>query len=208
MASPQKSHGIPSSTCCWLYKTGPSTVWQTQSRGEDRGMRGSSQGHLWRLALTSVKGSSSWMPQRWVMGFYTFFEKQGEGKVNLIWKGYKSWRTAFFPVSLPVFAEPCTMQPLAGGQCFALWGNYSNTLYSKYTLELNLLNPELAFLSPNIRKETESAYFPPFYDLVSLIKHWARTFSQFFRIICDTKGVVWYNCLLTYSITEETHGSF
>jgi hypothetical protein len=65
-----------------------------------------------------------------------------------------------------------------------------NTLYSKYTLELNLLNPEVAFLSPNIRKEMESAYFSLFYDLVSLIKHWVKTFSQFFWIICDTKGVL------------------
>lgn len=63
---------------------------KAQSRDEDRGMHGSSWGHLWRLALTSVKGSSSSMPQKWVMGFYTFFEKQGEGKVNLIWEGYES----------------------------------------------------------------------------------------------------------------------
>lgn len=138
-----------------------------QSRGEGRWRHSPWQGHLWRLALNDVKGSRSSELQKWVMGFCTFSEKQGEGKVNLIWEGYKSWGTAFFPVSLAVFAEPCTMQPLAGGQCFALWGNYSNTLYSKYTLELNLLNPEVAFLSPNIRKETESAHPPPFMILWS-----------------------------------------
>lgn len=41
--------------------------------------------------------------------FTPFLKKQGEGKVNLIWEGYKSWGTAFFPVSLAVFAEHGTM---------------------------------------------------------------------------------------------------
>lgn len=72
--------------------TGPAQALhgKTQSRVEDRGVRGSSQGQLWSLALTGVKDDSSSMLQRRGMGFYTFFEKQGEGKVNLIWEGYKS----------------------------------------------------------------------------------------------------------------------
>lgn len=78
--------------------------------------------------------------------------------------------------------------------------------YSKYTLELNLLNSEVAFYHPTLEKRQSQHISPLFYDLVSLMKHWARTFSQFFRIICDTNGVLRYNCLLTYSTTGETRG--
>lgn len=37
-----------------------------------------------------VKGSGLSELQKWVTGFYTFFEKQGEGKVNFTWEGYKT----------------------------------------------------------------------------------------------------------------------